>query len=147
MPDTITRRRAVRDLISRQPVRNQTELVSLLRTRGFYVTQATVSRDLNALGAEKRNDHYALVTRARATGSELAHVLSSHVESIAASGNLVVVKTPPGAAQLVAAAFDAAGLDGVLGSVAGDDTVLLVASEPVTGRGLKHKLEEIGASA
>ncbi len=59
----------------------------------------------------------------------------------------MVLRTPPGAAQVVAAAVDNARVPGILGTVAGDDTVLVVASEPVSGRGIAHKLEEIGAGA
>jgi transcriptional regulator of arginine metabolism len=147
MPDTAARRRLIRDLLSGQAVESQAELMGMLRERGFAVTQATVSRDLRSLGAEKRNNQYAVGRHTAGDRGHLARTLAAYVDHISSSGNLVVVKTPPGAAQVVAAALDAASLDGVLGTVAGDDTLLVVASEPVTGRGLAHKLEEIGGQA
>jgi transcriptional regulator of arginine metabolism len=147
MPTTAARRRALRSLLEERAPTSQAELVSLLAGRGFRVTQATVSRDLRALGAGKGRDG-----RYRLGGGNpdealdaLGRVIDEFVSFVGSSGNLVVLKTPPGAAQVVAAAIDAAGLNGVLGTVAGDDTVLVVASEQVTGRGLAHKLEEIGA--
>ncbi|HUP17961.1 MAG TPA: ArgR family transcriptional regulator, partial [Acidimicrobiia bacterium] len=69
-----------------------------------------------------------------------------YVESIAVSGNLVVLRTPPGAAQVVAAALDAGGLEGVIGTVAGDDTVLVIAAAFDGGPELQRKLEEMGES-
>jgi transcriptional regulator of arginine metabolism len=146
MPDSAARRRTIRDLLSRDSVTSQADLLARLRARGYSVTQATVSRDLQALGAEKQRGRYSLVSKRQVASDGVSRILSGYVNSIAASGNLVVLKTPPGAAQMVAAALDGAGLDGVLGTVAGDDTVLVVASEPATGSGLKHKLEEIGAA-
>jgi transcriptional regulator of arginine metabolism len=146
MPDSAARRRTIRDLLSRDSVTSQADLLARLRARGYSVTQATVSRDLQALGAEKQRGRYSLVSKRQVASDGVSRILSGYVNSITASGNLVVLKTPPGAAQMVAAALDGAGLDGVLGTVAGDDTVLVVASEPATGSGLKHKLEEIGAA-
>lgn len=100
------------------------------------------------MGAVKADGgRYVVKGRADEAITALAKVIDEFVSSIASSGNLVVLKTPPGAAQVVAAAIDAAPLYGVIGTVAGDDTVLVVAGEQVTGRGVAHKLEEIGATA
>ncbi|HZD03897.1 MAG TPA: arginine repressor [Longimicrobiales bacterium] len=143
------RRRVLRNLILERPVSSQSELVSLLARRGHAVTQATVSRDLQAIGAAKTDgDRYRLLDRGvhDEAIAHLARSIGEFVESIRSSGNLVVLRTPPGAAQVVAAAVDASRLEGVIGTVAGDDTVLVVSSEHVTGRGMAHKLEEIGAS-
>jgi transcriptional regulator of arginine metabolism len=140
------RRRAIRSLIQERKVVSQAELVDQLRQQGYVVTQATVSRDLAAIGARKLGSQYKLNGAVAGASGLLAQVIGDFVQSIAASGNLVVMKTPPGAAQVVAAAVDAAGLQGVLGTVAGDDTVLVVGSEQTSGRGLKHKLEEIGSA-
>ncbi|HEY7704633.1 MAG TPA: hypothetical protein VID03_07370 [Acidimicrobiia bacterium] len=140
------RRRAIRSLIQERKVSSQAELVDQLRQQGYVVTQATVSRDLAAIGARKLGSQYRLNGTVAGAAGLLTQVIGDFVQSIAASGNLVVMKTPPGAAQVVAAAVDAAGLQGVLGTVAGDDTVLVIGSEQTSGRGLKHKLEEIGTA-
>lgn len=151
MSTTAARRRALRSIILERSVGSQTELVELLAGRGHPVTQATVSRDLQVIGAMKdaAGDRYVLADRpdpdeARAS---LARALDEFVETIQPTGHLVVLRTPPGAAHVVAAAVDNARIAGVLGTVAGDDTVLVVASERVSGRGIAHKLEEIGAGA
>jgi transcriptional regulator of arginine metabolism len=112
-----------------------------------------VSRDLDALGATKlRADdgtvHYTItIGRVSLTEAEsrLARALNEFVDLIAVSGNLVVLHTPPGAAHLVAGAVDGAQLDGVLGTVAGDDTLLVVASPELGGPGVATKIEDIGA--
>ncbi len=125
------RRRYLRELIQAREITNQAELVSELASAGFTVTQATVSRDLAAIGARRtRRDGqmlYRLLTEPVEPGQNAtARRLAEFAQSMVASGNLVVVKTRPGAAHLLAGAIDQAGLDGVLGTVAGDDTVLVV---------------------
>jgi transcriptional regulator of arginine metabolism len=141
------RRRAIRRTLTAGMVSSQAELVHLLKERGFDVTQATVSRDLKALGAEKVRDDdgrlsYAL--KAGTADSSLARTLAEFAGEFQPSGNLVVITTPPGAAQVVAGAIDRAALDDVVGTVAGDDTVLVVTTD---GRGARvaERLEEIGA--
>lgn len=148
MSATSARRRLIRSIISERPVSSQAELVGLLAQRGHEVTQATVSRDLSEIGAVKIGPEGYQVGVADEPDEAvlaLSRSLDEFVESIASSGKLVVLRTPPGAAQVVAAAIDRAGLDGVIGTVAGDDTILVVASEQSSGRGIQHKLEEIGA--
>jgi transcriptional regulator of arginine metabolism len=121
-----------------------------LSEAGYEVTQATVSRDLQVIGAGKVDgDSYRLTDRPdpeEALGG-LARSIDEFVESIDASGPLVVLKTPPGAAQVVAAAIDNAGLEGVIGTVAGDDTILVITGESVAGRTVADKLEQIGSTA
>ena len=124
-------------------IQSQAELVDALQEQGYDVTQATVSRDLAALGVSKNGMRYVLGGR-KVDHGHLARTISSYVESIAVSGNLVVLRTPPGAAQVVAVALDAVELDGVIGTVAGDDTVLVIAAAPDGGTELERKLEEIG---
>ena len=151
-PETATRRRVVRRLVASEEVSSQHQLVDLLAGEGHPVTQATVSRDLEAIGAVKERGagsaRYVIPDEApdwdearRATSRAIAEF----VESITTSANLVVVHTPPGAAHLVAGAIDHAGLDGVLGTVAGDDTLLVVAAEDLGGEALASELERIGA--
>jgi transcriptional regulator of arginine metabolism len=149
MSATAARRRVIRSIITERPVASQGELVELLAAQGHAVTQATVSRDLQVIGAAKSgNDHYVLTGRTDADEARaaLARAIDEFVEAIRPSGSLVVLHTPPGAAQVVAAAIDNAGVPGVIGSVAGDDTVLVVASEDQTGAGVADALEEIGAT-
>ncbi|NIA23976.1 MAG: arginine repressor [Gammaproteobacteria bacterium] len=145
---TAARRRAIRRIITTLDVSSQHELADLLTDEGFAVTQATVSRDLKELGAVKVRGQgnefvYALQTMRRDDGG-LDRVLAEFANEIKASGNLVVVKTPPGAAQVLAGSIDRSGLDGVLGTVAGDDTVLIVADEQHGGNWLAKTLEQIG---
>lgn len=145
MPETASRRRALRRVIATGTPRNQSELVQALQEQGFAVTQATVSRDLTAMGVKKEGTHYLFNSRPVDHGY-LARTLSLYVESFASSGNLVVLRTPPGAAQVVAAALDGSDLEGILGTVAGDDTVLVVATRADGGASLQRKLEKIGVT-
>lgn len=129
---------------------SQSELVDLLASRGHAVTQATVSRDLQVVGAVKAGDErYKLADRADPGEAleSMARAVDEYVEAITPSGNLVVLHTPPGAAHIVAAALDRAGLEAVAGTVAGDDTVLVVAAEPASGRDVARILEHMGARA
>ena len=133
--ETDTRRRHVRGLIAGREITSQQELVGLLADQGFEVTQATVSRDLDAIGAMRvRTDgktRYEL--RSDEGGDEqlaaLHEAVDEFVLSIAVSATLLVLKVPPGAAQFVASRIDAAAIDGILGSIAGDDTILVVTAE------------------
>jgi transcriptional regulator of arginine metabolism len=145
MPDTAARRRAIRRLIQDNPVRNQAQLVDDLNREGFSVTQATISRDLGAMGVRKRGDRYSF-RRSPMDDRDLARTIADYVESISSSANLVVMKTPPGAAQVVAAAIDAHELEGVLGTVAGDDTLVVVTAKVDGGGALQSQLEAIGGS-
>jgi transcriptional regulator of arginine metabolism len=143
--ETAARRRALRRLLAGDTPHTQSELARALRRQGFPSTQATVSRDLAAMGFSKEGDRY-VAGRRTADHRYVARTLSAYVESIASSGNLVVLRTPPGAAQVVAAALDGVDIDGILGTVAGDDTVLVVAATAGGGAALHRKLEKIGAA-
>ncbi|MFO7548161.1 MAG: arginine repressor [Acidimicrobiia bacterium] len=148
MTTTGARRRALRTLLAEQEIRNQAEVVGLLASLGHVVTQSTVSRDLQAIGAVKNGaGGYVLgsVEDPDGAGPALGRALEEFAASIEVSGNLVVVRTPPGAAHVVAATLDAAALEGVLGTVAGDDTLLVVASEEIGGAAVARRLERIGA--
>ncbi len=143
------------DLVIRRAVHSQTELAALLASEGIQVTQATLSRDLEELGAVKLRGVnggapvYVIPedgspVRAVAGGtSRLSRVLSELLVSADASGNLAVLRTPPGAAHFVASALDRAALPEVIGTVAGDDTILVVAREPLTGNQLAHRIEAL----
>ena len=148
MSTTSARRRIIRSLLADHVIRSQAEIVELLSARGFAVTQATVSRDLSSIGAQKEGTEYRLGAGSADDGAigALAGVIDAFVLSIEPSSNLVVCKTPPGAAQVVAAALDRAALEGMAGCVAGDDTVVVVVSERASGRTFAESLQELGAS-
>jgi len=143
------RRARIVELISAGPVHSQAELLGLLEADGIDTTQATLSRDLDELGAVKLRgpDGPAYVIPsdgrvdrpAEGTG-RLARVLAEMLLSADGSGNLAVLRVPAGAAQYVAGALDRAGLHDVLGTIAGDDTILVVAREPLTGAELADRL-------
>ena len=152
-PSTASRRRLIRKLLAEATITSQAQLVEMLEAEGLSVTQATVSRDLDALGASKVRSpegvfqysiagEPAVLTEAQ---SWLRRSINDCVEEIAVSGNVVVLHTPPGAAHLVAGAIDAASLDGVLGTVAGDDTLMVVAAPQPGGAAVASKIEQIGA--
>jgi transcriptional regulator of arginine metabolism len=133
------------DLVTHHLIHSQTELAALLAGEGIEVTQATLSRDLEELGAVKLRgvnggapvyvipEDGSPVRGVAGGTARLARVLSDLLVSTDASGNLAVLRTPPGAAHFVASALDRAALPEVVGTVAGDDTILVVAREPLTG--------------
>ena len=128
------RRAALHRIIEGHRVVSQNQAASLLTKAGYPVTQATVSRDLNAIGAVKSRDELGDVYRiTTAPPGELGSTLDRFVLDVVPSGNLVLVKTPPAAAHYVASALDGAGLPGIAGTVAGDDTLLVVVASGFTG--------------
>ena len=135
-------------LIEQHPVNSQAQLVDLLAASGVEATQATVSRDLEEIGAVKvraggGESVYAVpeLPKNRVTpGDHLRRVLGEWVVEVAASANLVVVRTPPGSAHVVASALDRAGLPDIIGTVAGDDTIVVVADERIGGAKLARRL-------
>jgi transcriptional regulator of arginine metabolism len=146
----------ITDLIRDGGVRSQTELAALLQAEGVLTTQATLSRDLEELGALKLRgvDGGAPVyvipedgsPRPMAGGtSRLARLFSELLLSHQASGNLVVLRTPPGAAQFLASAIDRTGLADVIGTIAGDDTILVVARAGLSGEELGARLAAYSA--
>jgi transcriptional regulator of arginine metabolism len=145
------RQQAIARLIGHRDVGNQPQLVELLAGEGITATQATVSRDLDELGAIKvrvpgGQSVYALPeieTDRLVPFDQLRRVLGEWVAEVAASANLVVMRTPPGCAHVVASALDRSGLDGLLGTVAGDDTLLCVATPGITGDRLAERLREL----
>jgi transcriptional regulator of arginine metabolism len=139
-------------------VRSQTELASLLAAEGVTITQATLSRDLEELGAVKLRgpdgggsayvvpeDGAPPPVRPLTESSppRLARLLNELLVAADASSNLAVLRTPPGAAHFLASALDRAGLPDVVGTIAGDDTVLVVARDPAGGPALAARLQVI----
>lgn len=115
------RQQALAKAIRRGRPKTQLELVALLAEEGFEATQATVSRDIAEMGVTKTPNGYLLPEEAR-----LVRLLNDLVVSVERADNLVVVKSVAGGAQGVAAALDAASIGAVLGTIAGDDTILVI---------------------
>ncbi len=139
------RQALLRRLVAAGPVASQSELVTLLRAKGVEATQATVSRDLDDLGITKRRDADGRIAYALPETLGLATLLRQFHVTVDASGNLAVVRAIPGAAGAVANAIDLAGVPGVLATVQGDDTVLVVAAEGTTGRQIADHLLALAA--
>jgi transcriptional regulator of arginine metabolism len=135
-------------LLEEQVISSQAQIVELLGAEGVLATQATVSRDLEELGAVKvripgGTMAYAIPEHAQersAPDDHLRRVMGEFVVDVAHSGNLVVLRTPPGSAHVIGSALDRAGLPDVLGTVAGDDTLLLVCSEQTGGAQVAGRL-------
>ena len=142
MADRIERQRLIRELVASHAVSAQSELVALLGQSGVEATQATVSRDLEELGITKYRGADGAVSYAVPETLELAQLLRQFARSIEHSGNLAVVRTPPGAAAAVASAIDAAPLPGILATVQGDDTLLVVARDGVQGSSIADQLRQ-----
>jgi transcriptional regulator of arginine metabolism len=128
------RQRLIAEWLRRQRIGSQEELVARLELAGVPATQATVSRDLDELGAVRiRRDgemHYRLPEQLESgNGNRLNRLLAEWVTDIVTSGNLLIIKTPPGSANLVANALDAAGLEQVAGTIAGDDTIFVAVAD------------------
>jgi transcriptional regulator of arginine metabolism len=145
------RQHLVAKLIEARPVANQAQLVELLAAEGVVATQATVSRDLDDLGAIKvrvpgGESAYAipaLPKEQRAPEDHLRRVFGDWVVEVAQSANLVVIRTPPGSAHVVASALDRAGVPDVVGTVAGDDTILVIVDADVGGAVVADRLSEL----
>ena len=141
-PKRQQRHDAICAIIRAEAVRTQRDLAQKLRQAGFDCTQATVSRDIMELGLLKSSDGcYALPQDER-----LARLSSELVLEVKVGGTMVVVKTHPGAAQGVCAALDDAQLPGALGTVAGDDTIMIAAEDTTSAQVLAQALEALGMS-
>ena len=149
------RQHRITKLLEGQPVTSQAQLVALLAEQGVDATQTTVSRDLDDLGAVKvrlpgGDTAYALPelpVHQIAPEDHLRRVLGEWVVEVAHSGNLVVLRTPPGSAHVVGSALDRSGLEEVVGTVAGDDTVLVVVAEEVGGLAMAERLRDVAGIA
>jgi transcriptional regulator of arginine metabolism len=151
------RQSRVIEIVTRQAIHSQGELAKLLAIEGVEVTQATLSRDLVEIGAIKlRADDGSLVYAVPGEGGDriplarswsaesfdarLSRIAAEVLVSAESSANLVVLRTPPGAAHFLASAIDHAGWQSVLGTVAGDDTVMVISREPDGGAALAADL-------
>jgi len=151
MTTKVQRQQTIARLVAMHPITSQPQLLDLLAGEGLSATQATVSRDLDDLGAVKvrvpgGETVYAIpeYEPARmAPHDHLRRVMGEWVAEVRSSGNLVVLRTPPGCAHVVASALDRSNLEGLLGTVAGDDTLLLVADEEIGGPAMVERLRDL----
>lgn len=146
-----SRQHRIAELLAEVAVTSQTQLVELLEDAGIEATQATVSRDLEDIGAIKvRVPGGELVyglpeleNERVANPDHLRRVLSEWVSEVRHSQNIVVVRTPPGSAHVVASALDRSRLDSIIGTVAGDDSIMIIAAEDTTGKELAAELTNL----
>ena len=149
------RRQLILDILGRQSVRSQGALLEVLSRKGFKVTQATLSRDLDDLGAVKVREGKALVYAVPGEGGDRTARVAPGLEEVSsrlrrqceellvtarASANLVVVRTPSGAANYLASAIDHADEPDILGTIAGDDTIMIITSGARQSRALVSRL-------
>lgn len=149
MSSVTARRAKAISLIKAGLIHSQSDLVKHLKRAGFPVTQATASRDLEEIGAVRgRNSAGDSVYRISDTDDESISrtmpVPSDLIISVESSGNLAVVRTPPGGAQLLASSLDHSGISEIIGTIAGDDTVLVVSRKAAGGAQLARELLSYG---
>ena len=145
------RQHRISELIEREVISTAAQIVARLQSEGIPATQATVTRDLQELGTIKMRDEHGsrrIVVAATpkissAPIDHLRRMMGEWVVSVENSGNLVVVRTPPGCAHVVASALDRSALSGVIGSVAGDDTILVIAREEYGGDRLAEEFRQL----
>jgi len=143
------RLQAIAALIRARPIASQEELADGLAAQGFTVTQATISRDLEQLGAVKvRRDSrltYALPQQLApaSDGPEMRTVIRDWVRSVDVAGNLVILRTPPGSAHLVGVALDRADLPQVVGTICGDDTIFVAIRDAAQAPGFAEELRAL----
>ncbi|WP_017974600.1 arginine repressor [Actinopolyspora halophila] len=157
MTTRVARQARIVELVTGKEIRSQTELAGLLAEDGTEVTQATLSRDLDELGAVKLRgpdggqpvyvipEDGSPVQGVQGGTARLSRLLGDLLVSAEGSGNLTVLRTPPGAAQFLASAIDRSAMEEVAGTIAGDDTLMVVAREPLTGGELAERLRELAA--
>ncbi len=144
------RQHLIREMLASHEIGSQAQLVALLGEHAIEVTQATVSRDLDELGVAKMRTAGRTVYAVPEVGvpetmptNTLRRVFGDWVLEVQSSQNIVVLRTPPGSAHVVAAAIDRSSLDGVIGTVAGDDTLLVVAAAEPGGNAVAGLCREL----
>lgn len=140
------RQEIIRSLVRNAPLRSQREMQRRLRAAGVSVTQATLSRDLRDLGLLKGPSGYREAGGLEAAGpndrtqEQMERMMRSYLTGVAAAGNLVVLKTTPGLAHALGVVLDRAALAGVVGTIAGDDTLFAATPSPSRARALERRL-------
>ncbi len=145
------RQQLLASLVRRKSLATQSDLVAALGEHGCQVTQATVSRDMREMGVQKGSDHrgnirYVLPTPGvrRDPEEALARILAESSATVRAAQNLVVIRSEPGTAPNVGRAVDELENSDIIGTVAGDDTVLLVLEDAARARRTQEYLEDLG---
>jgi transcriptional regulator of arginine metabolism len=141
----LSRHKVIEDVVAKKAVTSQDELRLILTRRGHAVTQATLSRDIHELGLVKTPDGYSFLPEERAKGHlvSVERLVREFVLDAKAAQNLVVVRTSAGSAQGVAAALDAESWPEVLGTVGGDDTILIVSPDAKHATTLVRRIREL----
>lgn len=146
------RQSAILDVVEHEAVRSQEQLRQRLSARGFVVTQATLSRDIKELGLLKRSADGAYQPGAAGTAPSaasamgaLARALTEYLVNIEPVQQLIVLRTGAGQAQLLALAIDRARLDEVVGTLAGDDTILVIARDPKIAQSVVKRLRDLAS--
>jgi len=140
---SVTRRAAILRIIRESTVRNQDELVKVLKKQGFEATQSSVSRDLRELGVAKAGDRYILPADTGGEANPFAAVANFVIEAKSAGTSLTVIKTASGHAQSVTVAIDEAHWPEVVGTISGDDTIFIATEDGRDQRKLRARLREI----
>lgn len=142
---SVARRAAILRIIGESTVRNQDELVKVLRKEGFEATQSSVSRDLRELGVAKAGDRYILPSQdaVSAAANPFAAVAKFVTEIKTAGTSLTVVKTTTGTAQSVAVAIDSSDWPEIVGTISGDDTIFIATDEAKDQKKLRERLRGI----
>ena len=143
----LARQQLIVELAHDAPLPNQQELVKVLARRGFPVTQATLSRDINELRLVRTAEGYTLPNGDAGPdpAPAVSRVVREFVVEVRRAQNLLVIKTVSGAAQPVALGVDSEGWDEVVGTVAGDDTVLIITPDNKSAKKLQTRLEDMRA--
>ena len=146
----VRRQRAIAEIVRGEAVSSQEEVTARLKARGFDVGQATVSRDLETMGAVKVKRggtlRYALPEQMADSdwaGSRLEKIVSEWVVSVEAAGNLLVLRTPPGSAHLVGLAIDQAKMAEIAGTISGDDTLFLALKDGVVAGAMARRFRDM----
>ena len=141
---SVSRRAAILRILRESTVRNQDELVKVLRKHGFDATQSSVSRDLRELGVAKAGDHYIVPASEDALATHHFAAIANFVVAVRTAGpSLTVVKTTTGTAQSVAVAIDRSNWPEVVGTISGDDTIFIATEDGREQRKLTNRLREI----
>ena len=140
---SVARRAAILRIIGESTVRNQDDLVKVLRKQGFDATQSSVSRDLRELGVAKAGDRYIVPTGESVTTNPFAAVAKFVTDVRTAGSSLTVVKTTTGTAQSVAVAIDSSDWPEVVGTISGDDTIFIATDEAKDQKKLRERLRGI----
>jgi transcriptional regulator of arginine metabolism len=140
MSTVVARRAKAISLIKSGKISSQSDLVKELKKAGFSVTQTTASRDLDEIGAVRGRDGYTISDTDDGSMARSMPLPGDLILSVESSGNLAVVRTPPGGAQFLASALDHSALKSIIGTIAGDDTVLVVSRKASGGAELAKEL-------